>query len=129
MVDVSAVEALDHKLAREPEVFAHLKCLLVNVLTREVLGNAAVVCVAKLDFVVLVVKQVVNVHVVHVTLDVLQINVVSLVSGIILLACNPLWFVFFMVFFRGAFSIVCFLEPGVDEDLRNRKSGLRLEAN
>lgn len=121
MVDVAAVEALDHELTRETEVFADLKGLFVYVLAREVLGDAAVVSVAKLDFVVFVVKQVVNVHIVYVTLDVLQVDVISLVVSVFLLAlaiCAISSLALLSVFFAGGLSVVGFLEPWVHQDLR-----------
>jgi len=74
MVNVAPVETLDHELPREPKIFAHLQCLLVHILRREVLRDAAVVSVRQFCFVVLMVEEVVHVHVVHVALDCFQIN-------------------------------------------------------
>ena len=66
MVDITAIETLDHKVAREAEILAHFYRLLVQYLTREILRNAAVVYVTKLVLVVLVVEQVIHVHVVYI---------------------------------------------------------------
>lgn len=46
MVDVSSVQALNHKVSRESKVLAHFNGLLVDYLRREVLSDAAVVNVA-----------------------------------------------------------------------------------
>jgi hypothetical protein len=43
MVYVSPVQTFYHKLAREAEVLAHSQGFLIDVLSREVLCNAAVV--------------------------------------------------------------------------------------
>ncbi len=75
MVDVAPVEALDHELAGEAEVLAAAEGLLVDVLRREVLRDAAVVRVRELRRVHLVVKQVVYIHIVHITLDALEVDV------------------------------------------------------
>lgn len=75
MVDVSTIQALDHELSREAKVFAYLKCLLVDVLSREIFCDAAIVCVGKLSSVNLIVEEVVNINIVHITLDALQIGV------------------------------------------------------
>ena len=66
MVDISPVQALDHKMPGEAEILAHLDRLLVQNLTRKVLCNATVVNIAQLILVVLMVEQVVHVDIVHV---------------------------------------------------------------
>ena len=46
VVDVAAIQALDHELPREAEVVANLQGLLVDVFGGEVLGDAAIIGVA-----------------------------------------------------------------------------------
>ena len=43
MVDIAPIQTLDHELARESKVLAHLDGFLVQDLRREVFCNAAVV--------------------------------------------------------------------------------------
>ena len=71
MIYVSPIEALDQELPWEAKVLAHLQSLLINVLSGKVFSDAAIIGVAQLYFIIFVVKQVVNVHIVHVTLYVL----------------------------------------------------------
>jgi hypothetical protein len=78
VVQVSSVEALDHELAGEPEVFAHFEGLLVYVLRREILCDAAVISVGEFGAVVLIIEEVVNINVVNVALDALQVDVLGL---------------------------------------------------
>lgn len=75
MVDVAAVEALYQELPGEAEVFADRQRLFVDVLGGKVFRDAAVIGVAQFDFIIFVVKQVIHVYVVHVTLNVFQIDV------------------------------------------------------
>jgi hypothetical protein len=75
VVDVASVQTFNQELTWEPKVFTDLKGLFVDVLGGEVFGDAAVVCVAEFDLVVLVVEEVVDVNIVYVTLDVLEVDV------------------------------------------------------
>ena len=45
MVDIAAIETLDHEVTREAEILAHFYRLLVQYLAREILCYAAVVYV------------------------------------------------------------------------------------
>lgn len=78
MVDISAIEAFYHELARETEILAHFKCFFVDVFGREILSDAAIISVREFRRVDLVIEEVVNVYVVHVTLNTFQISVLRL---------------------------------------------------
>lgn len=56
MVEISSVQAFDHKLTREAEVLAYLQPFLIYVLGREVFCDAAVVGVRKLSVIILIIK-------------------------------------------------------------------------
>lgn len=45
MIDIPTIEALNHKLPREPEVLAHAQRLLIDILGAEVLSDAAIVSI------------------------------------------------------------------------------------
>ena len=45
MIDVSAIEALNHELAGETEVLTHSQGLFVDVFRTEILRDTAIVCV------------------------------------------------------------------------------------
>ena len=83
MVEVPSVEALNHELPWEAEVLTHLQSFLIDVLCREVFSDAAIVSVAELSPIVLIIEEVVNIHIVHIALDALQIDVL----GLLLLHC------------------------------------------
>lgn len=106
MVNVSPIEALDEELSGEPKVFTNQKGLLVNVLCRKVFGDAAVVGVAEFDLVILVIEQIVHVYIVHIALNVFEVNVRLLVAtpsdGVVIV---------FIVFFLLRLVIVCFFQP------------------
>lgn len=129
MVDVATVQALDHEWTRESEVLAHRESLFVDVLRREVFCYAAVVGVAQLDLVVLVVEQVVDVHVVHVALDVLQIDIIVVLSLATRYSASILSvflvIVIFFIFLRIVF--VRLLQPSMRENLRDSQSALGFE--
>jgi hypothetical protein len=71
MIYVSSVKALNQELPWEPEIFTYLQSFLIDIFRREVLCDAAVIGVAQLYLVVFMVKQVVNIHIVYITLYVL----------------------------------------------------------
>jgi hypothetical protein len=75
MIDISTIETLDHKRAWEAEIFAYFKRLLINVLSREVLCDATVVSVRELRPIHFVIEEVVHIHVIHITLYALQVNI------------------------------------------------------
>ena len=117
MVDVATIQAFDHELTREPKVVANLQGLLVDVLRRKVFRDATVVGVAQLYLVVLVVEEVVHVHIVHIALDVLQVDVVlgALAAGdrAVVLPVFVAVAVFFVLFFLVRLVLDRFFEPGV----------------
>ena len=45
MIDIPAIETLNHKLPREPEVLAHAQRLFIDILGAEVLSDAAIVSI------------------------------------------------------------------------------------
>ena len=126
MVYVSSIEALYEELPWEPEVFADLKSLLVYVFGREILGDAAVVRVTQLYLVILMVKEVVDVHIIHVSLDILKVYIrlfISLSSSdrtVILDAVFLLVVVFFLFLVR--LVLVGLLQPGMRKDLGDRQT-------
>jgi len=83
MVEVPSVEALNHELPWEAEVFTHFQSFLIDVLCREVFSDATIVSIAELSPIVLIIEEVVNIHIVHIALDALQIDVL----GFLLLHC------------------------------------------
>ena len=76
MVYVAPVETFDHEVPWESKVFTDLERLLVDVLRGEVFCDAAVVRIAQLCLVVLVVEQIVDIHIVNVTLYAAKIYVI-----------------------------------------------------
>ena len=77
MINVPSVQALNHELPGEPEILTHSQSFLVNVLSREIFCDAAIVCVGKLRCVDFIVEEVVNVDIVNVPLYRLQVNVLG----------------------------------------------------
>ena len=113
VVYIASVQALNDKLAWKSEVFADLEGLFVYVFAREVFCDAAVISVAQLSLIVLMVKQIVNVHVIHVALNILEVDVISLAIGFILFIAYIPIFGLLGFFFRAAVPVVCFFEPWV----------------
>lgn len=143
MINIAPVEALDHELAWETEVLAHTQRLFIDVLCTEVLGDTAVVRIGKLRRVHLIVEQVVHVHIVHIALYRLEVNVLALllvgvcivVSSTSRLLVNAtlsirargygvvigLLILLVLVLFLGVVFVGLF-EPVMREDLRDRQS-------
>ena len=74
MVNVTPIQAFDHELSGEAEIFADFYGLFINNLRGEVLCDAAVVNIAQLVSIILVVEQVVYIDVVDITLNGLEVN-------------------------------------------------------
>jgi hypothetical protein len=132
VVDVASVEALDDELAREAEVLTNRESLLVDILSGEVFGDAAVVGVTQLDLVILVVEQVVHVNIVDIALDVLQVQVAlptSLPAHHCVFVLLPLSFFVRLLFLILRLVLIGFLEPGVRQNLREGKSVLGVQLN
>lgn len=127
MVNISSVQALNQELAWEPEVFTHLQSFLVDVLGREVFSNAAVVSVAQFDFIIFMVEEVVDVNIVHVSLNILEVNIRFLVSiaSFALAFSISLFVVILFVLVRLVF--IGFLQPRMREDLWRCQPLLRVE--
>jgi len=124
MIDISSVQAFDQELPGETKVLANLKSFFVNIFCAKVLCDAAVIGITEFNLVILMVKQVVNVYIVHIALDVFQVNVVlfcvsAACNGIFVLLSFLLFFVF--VF---AFIFICLFEPLMGQNLRNCESSL-----
>ena len=81
MVDVPAIQAFDHELPREPEVLAHTQGLFIYILCREILCDAAIVCIGQLGRVDLIIEEVIDVYVIHIALDGLKVNILGLLLG------------------------------------------------
>lgn len=75
MVDVAPVQTFYQELSREPKVFTNLESFFVDVFGGEVFSDTTIVCVAQFDLVIFMIKQIVYVHIVHVSLNVFEINV------------------------------------------------------
>jgi hypothetical protein len=78
MVDVAAIQTFHQELSWESKVFAGSECFLVYIFSGKVLRDTTVVGVTQLCFVMSVVKQVINVHVVYIPLDFFHIHFVFL---------------------------------------------------
>lgn len=78
MVNVASVQTLNHELSWESEVFAHPQCLFVNVFSRKIFRDAAIVSIGELSCVYLIIEQIVNVDIVHIPLDALQVYILRL---------------------------------------------------
>ena len=78
MIDISAVQTFDHKLSWEAKVFTYTEGFFVNVFSREIFCNAAVVSVGELRWIDLVIEEVVHVDVVNIPLNALKVNVLWL---------------------------------------------------
>jgi hypothetical protein len=87
MIYITAVQAFYHELAREAEILANSKCFFIYVLCRKILCDAAIVCVRELCSVYLIIEEVVNVNIVHITLDAFEIDVLRLLLLSALTVC------------------------------------------
>ena len=81
VVDIPAIQAFDHELAREPEVLAHTQGLFIYILCREILCDAAIVCIGQLGRVDLIIEEVIDVNVIHIALDGLKVDILGLLLG------------------------------------------------
>jgi hypothetical protein len=81
VVDVPAIQAFDHELAREAEVLAHTQGLFIYILCREIFCDAAVVCIGQFCSVDLIIEEIVDVNVIHIALDGLKVDVLGLLLG------------------------------------------------
>ena len=75
MIYVPAIQALYQELAGEAKVLAYAQSLLVDVLGREVLRDAAVVGVAQFYFVILMIEKIIDVNVIYITLNIFEVDI------------------------------------------------------
>jgi hypothetical protein len=75
VINVSSVEALDHKGSGKAKVFTNFERFFVNVLCCKVFCHATVVSIAKFVLVYAIIKQVVHVDVVYVALNLIHVYV------------------------------------------------------
>lgn len=75
MIYVSPIQTFDHKLARESKVLAHAQGFLIYIFCREVLCDATIVCVRELCCVDFIIEEVIDVYIIHISLDGLEVNV------------------------------------------------------
>lgn len=123
MVDVTSVKALYHELPRETEVLTYFYRFFIYYLRAKVLRNAAIVYVTKFVFVVLVIKEIINVYIVDIALDSLQINIIFAAAVSTFFATRSLGSLFIIfsgfLLFRFTLDFVCFFQPIVRQYLRN----------
>ena len=124
MINITPVQALNHKLPWEPEVFADCKSFLVNILCWKIFRYATVICITELYFVIFVVEQVIDVDIVNISLEVLYIYVglfvitrVSSNGSIVILSIFIIDIIF--ILFVGLIFIG-FFEPSMWENLGYR---------
>jgi len=115
VVNITAVQALYQELTGEPEVLAYCQGLLVDVLRREVLGDAAVVGIAQLNPIVFVIEEVVNIDIVHIALDVAEVDIVVTTTLVALDSSVAALFPFLalLLLLLVRLFLIGLLEPGV----------------
>jgi len=86
----------------------------------------AVVRVTQFDFIIFMVKQVVNIYIIHVSLNVFQIDIRSFVTTLASSHCicvfRSIFVIFIVFFFFVRFVFVCFFKPSMRKNLRNCQS-------
>lgn len=130
MIYVSSIQALYEELPWETKVLANLESFFIYVFCREIFCDAAVVGVAELYLVVLMIKQIVDIYIIDVTLNVLEINIrlfVALAACYSTIIFHTVLFFFIIFFLFLGFVLVGFFKPSMGEDLGDRQSRFWLQ--